>query len=84
MRLNIYLYEQKGCSEAGKLEVGKMNLEDARKFAEKKGLDVDKEIPGFDKAFQKAQGVFKTGRTKRMVMPVIDDSDIDKFKSRLE
>lgn len=84
MRLNRYLYEQKGGSAPGTMEVDKISVEDARKFAEKNGLDIDKEIPGFDKAFKKAQSVFKTGKTKRKDMPVIDDSDVDKFKKRLE
>jgi hypothetical protein len=84
VRFNRFLTEQAGGSAPGKLEVDKMTLEQAREFAEKRGLDVDKELPDFDKAFAKAQGIFKIGKTQRKDMPVIDDADVDKFKARLE
>jgi len=84
MRFNRYLNEQAGGQTAGKMEVDKISLEEARKFAEKKGLDLDKEIPDFDENFKKAQRIFKIGKTQRKDMPVIDDKDIDKFKARLE
>ena len=84
MRFNRFLTEQAGGQAAGKMEVDKISLEEARKFAEKKGLDLDKEIPDFDENFKKAQSIFRIGKTQRKDMPVIDDRDIDKFKARLE
>lgn len=72
----------------GKLEVVKTSLAVARKYAEglfnKKGLDIDKEIPKFDENYAKVQSLVGMGRTKRKDMPVIEIEDVKKLQYRLE
>lgn len=85
MRFTKYLNEAiKGGQEAGKLEVDSTPLEKARQFAEKKGFNLDEEIPNFDANYKKAQSLSKLGKTKRKEMPVINDDDVKKFQKRLE
>jgi len=83
MRFQNYLTEQGG-QAAGKLEVDKLSVEKAKEFAEKGGFDLEKEIPDFDKNFEKAKSIIKIGRTKRKDMPVITDDDVKRFQKRLE
>jgi hypothetical protein len=74
----------KGGQEAGKLEIDSTPLAKAREFAEKKGFNLDEEIPNFNENYKKAQSLSKLGKTKRKDMPVINDDDVKKFQARLE
>ncbi len=82
-----YIKEVKGGAEAGKLEVLSTSLNRARDFAEKKfsknGLDLDKELPDFDKNYTLAQKSAKLGFAKRKDMPVIDNRDVKLLQKRL-
>ena len=75
-----YIEEVKGGAEAGKLEVLSTSLNSARDFAEKKfsknGLDLDKELPDFDKNYTLAQKSAKLGFAKRKDMPVIEPNEV--------
>jgi hypothetical protein len=82
MRFTKYLNESG--QKAGTHEIHKTSVEKAREFAEKKGFDLDKEIPEFDKNYKKAQQMANLGKTKRKDMPVINDNDVKKFQKRLE
>jgi len=72
-----------GGQSAGKFEVDKMTLEQARKFAEDRGFDLST-VPDFDKNFKAAQKAAKKGWTKRKDMPVIETEDVRKLQTRLE
>jgi hypothetical protein len=73
---------------AGKLELVKINLDTARKFASSQfaanGKTLDSEIPNFEKNFLFAQKQAGTGRTQRKDMPVIDNKDVRAFQQRLK
>jgi hypothetical protein len=85
MRFTKYLNEAiKGGQSAGTHELHKTSVEKAREFAEKKGFDLDKEIPNFNENYKKAQQMANLGKTKRKDMPVINDNDVKKFQKRLE
>jgi hypothetical protein len=82
-----YLNEGGG-EEAGKMEIVKTSLEDARAFAikefEKYGRDLYTEIPNFDENYLRAQKAAGLGKTKRKDMPVINDEDVDELETRLK
>jgi len=73
---------------AGKLELVKTSVKEARVYAESIFAEndriLDNEIPNFDKNYQYAQMQAGTGKTKRKDMPVIDDKDVKDFQRRLE
>lgn len=75
--------EGKGGADAGKLELTKTSLKDARKYALSLMPDLDDLIPNFDKNYTFAQSLAKKGHTKRKNMPVITSSDVKKFQKRL-
>jgi len=87
MTFKQYLIEAGG-EAAGKMEIVKTSLEDARDFAiktfEKFGRDLYKEIPDFDKNYLFAQKMASLGKTKRKDMPVINDEDVDELEGRLK
>jgi len=68
--------------KAGKLELVSTSLEKARSYAEKIGILDD--IPNFDKNYKIAQKQAGKGKTQRKDMPVIDDSDVRAFQTRLK
>ena len=80
--------QEAGGSEAGKLEIHKTSLEDARAYGEamakKYGRDFDKELPNFDKNYILLQSLVKKGWTKRKDMPVIEPRDVKELQRRLE
>ena len=82
IKLKNLLFE--GGESAGSLELLSTDIEEARKFAKKKGFNLDKELPNFNDNYKLAQKKIKIGRTKRKNMPVIDDKDVKKFQKRLE
>ena len=75
-RNNKFILSEAGGSEAGKLEIDKTSLEDARAYGEKiakeYNRDFDKELPNFDKNYNELQKKVKQGWTKRKDMPVIE------------
>ena len=86
MRFQQYIMELGGQS-AGKVEFADTSLEDAHKFIDSvknKKLDIDKDLPDFDKNFMDAQKKAKKGWTKRDEMPVIERKDVKKLQARLE
>lgn len=82
-RFKSFLIEAGGQS-SGKLEMDKINIDDAIQFCKKNNFDVLKEIPNFKENFKLAKSIISIGSTKRKDMPVIDTEDISKFKVRLE
>ena len=82
-----YLNEAGG-QEAGKLEIVKTSLEDAKAYAiplfEKFGRNLYEEIPNFDENYLYAQKMAKLGTTKRKDMPVLTDDDVDELETRLK
>lgn len=77
-----------GGEYAGKMELIKTPLEEARAYAEKKfkeyGRNLDLEIPNFDKNYVLAQNKAKLGKTLRKDMPVIDKKDVKVLQNRLK
>lgn len=82
------LKEATGGEEAGKLEIVKTDIKEARSFAEevfsKNGFSLDEEIPNFDKNYMYAKNLAKLGTTKRHDMPVIDTADVKDLQHRLQ
>ena len=78
------LIREGGGEGAGKMELVKTSLKKARQWVIDKGLDIDKELPEFNKSFMDAQSLAGLGKTKRAEMPVINDDDIKKFQAKLE
>ena len=75
--------KEAGGQAYGNMELVNTSLEDARKFMDGK-IDLDKELPQFDSNFKYASKLAGMGKTKRKEMPVIDDSDVKKFQTRLK
>lgn len=69
---------------AGVLELTKVNVDTAYKYASTVIPDLDDSIPNFKLNFKKAQKLGKIGRTNRKDMPVITSRDIKQFQYRLE
>ena len=70
-----YITEGKGGAEAGKMELIKTDekkaYEYAKKLFDKKGFDIDKEIPNFDRNYKLAKKLARMGFAQRKDMPVI-------------
>jgi len=85
--LGRYSILEKG-EVAGKMELVKTPVGEARAYAEKVmkavGRKLDIEIPNFDKNYEVAKKAASGGRTKRKDMPVIDIEDIKGFQRALE
>ena len=60
----------------------KKAYEYAKKLFDKKGFDIDKEIPNFDK-LQTCKKLARMGFAQRKDMPVIDNRDIKLLQRRL-
>lgn len=75
--------EAKGGQTAGKLELAKTSLDDAREYAESKIDNLDDKIPNFDSNYEHARKLVKLGKTKRKDMPVISSRDIEQFQHKL-
>jgi len=77
-----------GGQAAGKLELVKTDVTKAREHAEKafsaKGRELDKELPGFDAAYNKAKKIAGGGTTKRKDMPVITETDVKNLQRSLK
>ena len=71
-----------GGEEPGKMELVNTTLEQAKQYAQEKGI-LD-QIPDFEKHFKYAQTKAGTGRTQRKDMPVINDDDVKEFQTRLK
>jgi len=86
IKLKNLLFEAGG-EASGKLELVSTSLKDAREYTkkgfEKKGQDIDKEIPNFDVNYKNAQNRASLGKTKRKDMPVISDADVRDLQTRL-
>lgn len=76
--------EAKGGEKAGKMELHTTPVEDAKKYAEEKGIDLEKDIPNFEENYTKAQKMANLGKTKRKDMPVINDTQVKQFQERLK
>lgn len=80
----FYLFE----ASDGRLRIVDTDVKVAREYAKKKaeakGYDFEKEFPNFDKHYKMVQKKFAKGWTQREDMPVINPEDIPKFKERLE
>lgn len=68
--------------DAGKMELIKIKVNDAKKLAKNLGILAD--IPNFDRNFKDAQKKAGLGKTLRKDMPVINDLNVKKFQKRLE
>ena len=72
-----YIAEGKGGAEAGKMELIKTDekkaYEHAKKLFDKKGFDIDKEIPKFSQNYKLAKKLARMGFAQRKDMPVIDN-----------
>jgi len=83
-----YFISEAGGAEAGKLEIVRTDVENARKYAElemkKYGRELDEEVPNFDKNYIFAQRLAKMGSTKRKDMPVINNKDVKLLQKRLK
>lgn len=70
----------KGGSKPGSYDIGTVDLDDARDYAQdemqKNGKTLSTEIPAFDTHFVEAKSHVKRGFTKRSDMPVFDRDDI--------
>jgi len=81
------LVEVEDGQAAGKIEFAKISLEQAYKYIDsikKKKLDIEKDLPDFEKNFKAAQSKAKKGWTVRKDMPVIEMEDVRKLQARLE
>lgn len=84
------ILHEAGGQEAGKLEVIKIDLEQAREYTQKlldemqDGKPLNEFLPNFDINFKLAQSRAKLGKTQRKDMPVIDTNDVKSFQSRLK
>jgi hypothetical protein len=72
-----------GGQEAGKMELSKTSIDQAREEAERIIPNLDKDIPNFDKNLKNAKSKAKVGKTKRKDMPVITSRDVRQFQQRL-
>lgn len=76
-----------GGQAAGNVEVAKVDLPEARTYAQqafaKNDKDLSKELPNFNKNFEFAQSKAKEGSTVRKDMPVIDEKDVKDLQTRL-
>jgi len=83
-----YFIQEAGGAKAGKLEITKTDVKNARKYAElemqKNGRELDVEVPDFDKNYIFAQRLAKMGSTKRKDMPVINNKDVRLLQKRLQ
>ena len=83
-----YITEGKGGAEAGKMELIKTDEKKAyeygKKLFDKKGFDIDKEIPNFDRNYKLAKKLARMGFAQRKDMPVIDNRDIKLLQRRLK
>ena len=80
-----FFIKEAGGQKAGNLELVHTSPEQARDYAENElMMDLDKEIPDFDKNYKFAQEKAKIGWTFRADMPVITDSDIKDLQFRLK
>ena len=83
-----YIAESKGGAKAGKMELIKTDekkaYEHAKKLFDKKGFDIDKEIPKFSANYKLAQKLARMGFAQRKDMPVIDNRDIKLLQRRLK
>ncbi len=72
---------------AGSMEIVKTDVKKAREFAEKSmkdsGRDLDKELPNFDKNYEKAKKLANLGKTVRKDMPVIEIDDVRDMQAKL-
>jgi len=83
MNFREYLIEVGGQS-AGKMEIVKTKLYDARIYAEDRFTKkLDDELPNFDKNYLFAQKAATLGKTRRKDMPVIETEDVKLLQSRL-
>jgi len=85
--LNMVLNEAGG-QEAGKLELVRTSLAQAKAYAEelftKNGRELYTEIPDFDKNYQATQAKAKMGTTQRKEMPVISTENVKELQQRLK
>jgi len=72
-----------GGQSAGKLELLKTSVEQAREYADNVIPDLDTQIPDFDKNFNNVKSKAKVGKTKRSEMPVVTSRDVRLFQNRL-
>jgi len=80
-----FFIKEAGGQKAGNLELVHTSLEQARDYVENElMMDLDKEIPDFDKNYKFAQEKAKVGWTVRADMPVITDSDVKDLQYRLK
>jgi len=82
MRFQQYIKEAGGES-SGKMEIDKMNINQAFDFANSKNFDIST-IPNFESNFESAKAKAKKGWTKRNEMPVIETEDVRKLQARLK
>jgi rubrerythrin len=71
-----------GVESAGSLELHSTDVKKAAAFADKVGLL--KELPDFEKNYNKAKKIVSIGKTRRNEMPVIEDKDVRAFQDRLK
>lgn len=79
----LRLVEDSGGEEAGSLEIDKITVEQARAFASR-FIDLDRELPNFDRNFLLAQKLAGFGVTNRADMPVISSKEVKQFQAQLE
>jgi hypothetical protein len=91
MEMNMQTFKEfinEAGEAAGKLELVKTKVEDAKEFAikvfTKFGNVLEEEIPNFEENYKTAQKKAGNGRTLRKDMPVIDEKDVKDFQKRLE
>lgn len=84
LRFREWLVEAGG-QAAGKLELVKTSLGQAKEFAQQL-LDepLDQVVPDFDTNYKLAQKRARLGKTQRKDMPVIDTSDVRNLQTRLK
>lgn len=82
-----YIQEKAGGAKPGSLEIEKLSLQDARKYANreflKRGRVFEEELPNHDQNFQIAKQRASMGHTKRKDMPVISPKDIKVLQKAL-
>jgi hypothetical protein len=86
-RFKSYLYEGGG-QAAGQLEVAKMSLDQARKFADdmferNQHIPLDEAMPDFNAHFKVLQDKVRQGTKQRHDMPVIDEKDVKALQTAL-